>query len=111
MMTQQQRRHASRKRLLTLLLVTAGLILLAGRLAAAPGPRSVLLGGWADDEALRFDPFTLTTAPGGPVGAAGALGSGAGPAGREPAGGDLGDAPDVRIPYRPVLRSPFRPPL
>ncbi|KPK78886.1 MAG: hypothetical protein AMJ81_14610, partial [Phycisphaerae bacterium SM23_33] len=43
-------------------------IALASLVGAAPRPQDFLLGGWAADEALRFDPFTLRTAPLGETG-------------------------------------------
>jgi len=113
----------------------------AARAAPVPDPEAFLWGGWAADEALRFDPFTLRTLPltgvvrrpsvdaaEGVLPAAGvdlpasgsvALVGGAGEAGPTSprslsSPGDpppLPYVPPVRIPYRPPLRSPFRPPM
>ena len=108
----------------------------AARAAPVPDPEAFLWGGWAAEEALRFDPFTLRTfvvrrprvdAAEGALPAAGvdplasgsvAPVSGGGEAGptsprslSTPGDPPLPYVPPVRIPYRPPLRSPFRPPL
>jgi len=100
-------------------------------------PTAFLLGGWAADESLRFDPFSLATLPATKARSGSAVTPAAAPisvsatapspapaesaaaspaesitaSGATGAGVTLSLRPPIRIPYRPVLRSPFRPPL
>lgn len=59
-------------------------------------PKAYLLGGLMADDALAFDPFTLSAVPS---------------SARKATPVATVRRPEIRVPYRPVLRSPFRPPL
>ena len=95
-----------------------------------------LLGGWAADAALRFDPFSLTTLPATKARSDSAVTPSAAPVpvsavapsptptvspAATPPGGEIASSPEepvdvstlrppIRVPYRPPLRSPFKPP-
>jgi hypothetical protein len=95
-----------------------------------------LLGGWAADEALRFDPFRLVTraarkdpsstavvpsaapvpvsatvpSPTPTVSEAASPTESVTASDTDPPGGSTSLRPPIRIPYRPPLRSPFKPP-
>jgi len=98
------------KRVLVVWLMLTAVAVCTERLTAA-SDKEFEVGGWATDPALSFDPFSLTvlvddppapaakSAPKAP--SAPAVGSGG--------GNPLGAGAGVRIPYRPVVRSPFRP--
>ncbi|GAH66821.1 unnamed protein product, partial [marine sediment metagenome] len=101
----------------------------AARAAPVPDPEAFLWGGWAAEDALRFDPFALTfplasvvrrpsvdaaepSAGSSDLGGGGEEAGPTSPSSLSSAGDPpLPYVPPVRIPYRPPLRSPFRPPL
>ncbi len=107
-----------------MLLVAAAICTVGvGGAVAAPDPRAYFLGGQAAEEALLFDPFTLTTlplrdatkAPSGrgaarPAEATGGSVAPAAAAEKAATGGSPGRPPPWP-PGRPPIRSPYRPPL